>query len=463
MKTRDHHIRRCLLPVLAALSLASGITRAQGPGEDAHANPTATYGENPAGAAARRGLDTAEQKRRRDMVRDYLARQRAELDVVATTVTDSGQVIDWVRPGSQVASGRLATPPPLPEEASADEHRGAVPSTGELAQQQHARGPEGTVPVVRRDIDEVINAMSPPGSLRDFLSKSGNAGDTGEVDSIPAPGDAAHMYAYTSQYISNIGASGYINLWNPYVYPVSEAVDTWGEFSLGQVAVANETDTQEEKETIEAGWQDFPALYGDNYPHLFIYYTTTGYTDSGDYIGGYNRDVKGWVQYARSSFPGMRLTHPSTYDGTQTEMRIIVQKYSGNWWIYANGEWMGYYPGSLFRDDGLGDEANKLAWYGEIVDVDDGYATYTDMGSGSHAAAGFGRAAYMRNLRYLEPVRGAGRDYLGTSSVSNEQCYSLKTSHASGTTWGSYQYWGGPGRINRYSTECGMTFVRLTR
>lgn len=456
---------RFLLPVIAtlAIDLATGAAHAQGAGESGHENPMATYGENEPHATTPRGLDIAELKRRRDMVRDYLVRQREKLDVVATTVTDSGQVIDWIRPESQVASGHLAAPPPLPETPYLPdaEHDNVITSVGELAQQQHARGPAGTVPVVRRDSDEVINAMMPPERLQDFLSKSGNAQDHADINSVPNPGDSAHKYAYSYQYIANLGADGLINVWNPYVQSVSQEIAYWGEFSLGQVAVVNENDVDNEKETVEAGWQDFPAFYGDNYPHLFIYYTTNGYAEKGDNVGGYNRDVDGWVQYSRTTFPAMRLTSSSTYDGTQVELRIIVKNYYGNLWIYANNEWIGYYPGSLFRKDGLRSEANKVSWYGEIVDADDGYATYTDMGSGSHAAAGYRKAAYMRNLKYFETNRGLPSDYRGTPIVSDSRCYSLATWYASGGSWGSYQFWGGPGRISRYSTDCGSpTIVR---
>lgn len=465
MIIRQHSNTRLLLSLVATIAMyfATGAAHAEKSGKSAHENPMQNYGERHPRATTPRGLDIAELKRRRNMVRDYLTRQRAQLDIVTTTVTDSGQVIDWIRPESQIASGNLASPPPQPERPHMPdvEHDNVIPSVGELVRQQHARGPAGTVPVVRRDIDEVINAMMPPEHLQDFLSKSGNTQNPANVNSIPNPGDSAHIYAHTSQYIDNLGADGLINVWNPYVQPVSEEIAYWGEFSLGQVAVVNENGTADEKETIEAGWQDFPAFYGDNYPHLFIYYTTNGYTEKGDNLGGYNRDVKGWVQYSRTTFPGMRLTSTSTYDGTQAELRIIVKYYYGNWWLYANNEWIGYYPGSLFRSDGLRSEANKVSWYGEVVDADDGYATYTDMGSGSHAAAGFRKAAYMRNLKYFEVNRGLARDYKGTPFVSDSQCYSLSTWHVSGSSWGSYHFWGGPGRINRYSTGCGgFTFVR---
>ena len=50
-----------------------------------------------------------ELKGRRDRLRAYFAKRRARLHVVDTTVTDSGQVIDWIRPESQVPGGRLAT------------------------------------------------------------------------------------------------------------------------------------------------------------------------------------------------------------------------------------------------------------------------------------------------------------------------------------------------------------------
>jgi len=373
----------------------------------------------------------------REQLRAYLAGRRARLEIVATTVTDSGQVIDWIRPESQVPGGRLATPPPAAAFEGFDE-----PVPLELAFQPHAQGPLGTVPVPRRDLDEVLDGGF-RGDLRDFLSKYGRANDRGAIDDpsrgYEDPGSSAHEYAYTNQSVGNFGGEGYINVWNPYVYKSSE-------FSLGQVAVSRAVNGSP-LQTVECGWQDYKNLYGDNYPHLFVYYTTNGYASQGDNQGGYNRDVDGFVQYSSSTFPGARITWGSTYGGTQYSLQTRVQLYQGNWWIMLNNDWVGYYPATLFSTNGLRNRADSISWYGEIVDVDDGVNSYTDMGSGYHASNGWQWAAYTRNVRYYNVSNGYSYDYNpGSVWASDSDCYSIQNHALSGGSWGSYFWWGGPGK-----------------
>src|SRR6185369_2841619 len=103
------------------------------------------------------------------------------------------------------------------------------------------------------------------------------------------------------------------------------------EFSLIQMALThgNEGGVQ----TVEAGWQVYRDLYGDWVPHLFTFYTTNGHRSNGNNIGGYNRDVDGWVQYSSSIFPGMIFTPTSTPGGSQRMIQIKYQLWEGNWWL----------------------------------------------------------------------------------------------------------------------------------
>src|ERR1700737_5505057 len=69
------------------------------------------------------------------------------------------------------------------------------------------------------------------------------------------------------------------------------------EFSLLQIGLEAETE-RSGRQTAEAGWQEFQDKYGDWIPHLFVYYTTNGYSKNCDNPGGYNQEVKGWIQYS---------------------------------------------------------------------------------------------------------------------------------------------------------------------
>ena len=73
----------------------------------------------------------------------------------------------------------------------------------------------------------------------------------------------------------------------------------------------------------------------------------------------------------------------STPGGQQWELFIKYQLYQGNWWLNVSGEWIGYYPSSLFSDPGLQNQASLIDFYGEIVDSASHLdATKTQMGTG---------------------------------------------------------------------------------
>jgi neprosin-like protein len=182
-------------------------------------------------------------------------------------------------------------------------------------------------------------------------------------------------------------------------------------------------------------------------PHLFGYYTTNGYSANGDNIGGYNRDVDGWIQYSSSIYPGAVSSPNSVRGGAQYVMFIKYQLYQGNWWLNCNNNWIGYYPASLFNKEGLNSQAGKIAFYGEIVDSSDHSGlTNTDMGSGYWPEYRWPWAAYMRNLWYQSDTNGAMSQYnASTVFASDPDLYDIENHMNSGTTWDSYFWLGGPG------------------
>jgi len=209
-------------------------------------------------------------------------------------------------------------------------------------------------------------------------------------------------------------------------------------------------------QTLEAGWTVDHSLNGDGYPHLFTYYTTNGYTSDGNGKGGYNRLQSGWVQYHPSIYPGIRINGISTQGGTQYEFGIKYQLYQGNWWFGFNNVengpwiWLGYYPASLFNG-GLGNIVNQVQFGGEVYSALANTCSTTDqMGSGRHAAAGWSHACYQRLMQVQTNTGGTMANFNGFSFVdaSSASCGLSKYTGSwfmnSGTTWGSYQYFGGP-------------------
>lgn len=375
-----------------------------------------------------------------ELVEYFEARQR-RLEVVATTTTPSGQVIDWIPIGSQVRGGRVAESPPRPESIVTDRERPDERVSFELEQPGVERGPQGTVPILRKQLNRL-----PVTRLEDYLAKHRYVvrefAYSKEGFPVAFPEAAGgHRYAATTQPITAFGAEGGLSLFDPYT-------ETEEDFSLIQVALTNQ---DRALQTVEAGWQECHDIYGDWLPHLFLFYTTNGYSDSGDDLGGYNQDVDGWVQHDDSVYPGAVSAATSVRGGAQFVLRIKFKLWQDNWWFCCGDRWLGYYPARLFMGDEsvfetLGDHADHVHFYGEIFDSDAvGGKTRTDMTSGYWPDDGWQYSGYLHNLR-VQIDRGGKMDlYDGNSFVSDRDMYDLDLHMNSGSNWGSYFWVGGPG------------------
>jgi hypothetical protein len=393
--------------------------------------PKVPYGKPP---LKHRAL-TASQKR--ELIR-YFEERTSRLHVLDTTKTPSGHTLDWVDIRSQHPEAVIATPPPDPKIDTARQ-RGRVTKMArfELQERGAALGPEGTVPYLRVDTKKLRFNKT----LEEFLSKHGHPTVTRSYDGFPLEQPEVggpHDYGATSQAVSCLGGEGFISLFDPYTAHSDE-------FSLSQIAMQADAGDSG-RQTVEAGWQEFRDKYGDWIPHLFVFYTTNGYSKSGDNIGGYNQEVKGWVQYSRSVYPGAISNNVSTPGGAQWELFIKYQLYQGNWWLNVGGEWIGYYPASLFSTPGLRDQADDVYFYGEIVDsASHAGATQTQMGTGYFAEYQWPYAAFQRLLRYQTDANGSMSDYDGSSIITDSKEYDAELHMNSGTNWGSYFWFGGPG------------------
>ena len=387
----------------------------------------------PSTASARCGsLSAAQIQQFAADIAAFFAQNRAKLDVLGTTISPIGMLLDWIDPATQSDAHNVAAiPPPVNLPQLTDPAMTALGSG--LLDAWIAANPN-LVPVPRMDGIASLAQVWSCLSLNDVLSKYGDASDrtappteAGGAESAPDL-NFAHHYASTLQTGALYGSSATLAVAAPYVWRDDE-------FSLAQVALSSRhTGTLQ---TIEVGWQKSRTLYGDDLPHLFVFYTTNGYTSPGNNLGGYNRKVDGWQQVSHKTFPGDAFVSGS-------ELAIWVHMYGGNWWININGEWMGYYPGSLFAPTGLGIASDTVTWYGEILDYRyDNTATYTQMGNGLYAGSS---AAYMRNIQ-VESINQQ-LSYAPTALVDKPNCYSIESHPTSGTAWGSYFYFGGPGKLS---------------
>ena len=378
----------------------------------------------------------------------YFEAKRSELKIVKTTTHPSGQLVDWISRDSQ---GAIAKAPPLSLAKGGTQGGKVTPFSktdtekdvplAELELEGAERGPEGTVPIARQDLKLITGNIT----LAQRMLKS------------PPPGLAkrqtnfakSHWYATVSQIVTNIGGQGVFSLFKAFVQNSND-------FSLIQLGVGRTNVPSPANpaikilQTVEAGWINFPSQISQ--PHLFTYFTTNGYTQFGDYLSGYNRDVKGWVQVDNVLFPGTVFSPLSTDGGTQYAIKLQYLLYQGNWWLFVRDRWIGYYPASLFSNNEadasvtLAANSDFVSFFGEVYQTETALTT-TDMGSGMFPATGWTHSAYIHNIRYASTGVGATDVDLnpGSTRTSDINRYRFEPHMLSGGSWGSYMWLGGPG------------------
>jgi hypothetical protein len=286
--------------------------------------------------------------------------------------------------------------------------------------------PDGSIPMVRLTLDRLTRSRN----LREFFQKTPPIirEDEGLARGKIKPlGDAfQHRHAHASQFVSNVGGSAFVNVWKPVVGPAPG-------FSLGQHWYVSGSGAA--RQTVECGWQVSEQIHGTDGPCLFIYWTRDGYETT----GCYDLTCSAFVQTNPSIVIGGTLAF-SQPGGPQIEYPMGFFLTNGGWWLHFNGQWAGYYPVSLFAGGPHVSGAEIVDFGGETVKG----ATWPPMGSGAFPDAGFGRAAYMRTIIYYPPAGGA-LDCNLSPQQSSPGCYRVNVVNASGTDWGTYLYFGGPG------------------
>ncbi|XP_020097986.1 uncharacterized protein LOC109716818 isoform X3 [Ananas comosus] len=287
--------------------------------------------------------------------------------------------------------------------------------------------PQGTVPVRRIKEEDILRANS----IARFGRKPVAAARRVRRDSTSGGHEHAVGYVMGEQYY---GAKASLNVWSP-------RVATESEFSLSQIWVISGS-FGNDLNTIEAGWQVSPQLYGDDCPRFFTYWTTDAYQET----GCYNLFCAGFVQTNNKIAIGAAISPTSIYNGRQFDISLLVWKdpKHGHWWLeFGSGLLVGYWPSFLFSH--LAQHANMVQFGGEIVNSGTaGSHTSTEMGSGHFAHDGFNRAAYFRNLQIVD----WDNSLIPISNLrllaDHPNCYDIQG--GSNGAWGNYFYYGGPGR-----------------
>ncbi|CAG7873917.1 unnamed protein product [Brassica rapa] len=184
----------------------------------------------------------------------------------------------------------------------------------DITQLWHVNGkcPENTVPIRRTTKQDLYRASS----VESFGMKSQKSipklksYDTTGV--LPQNGHQ-HAIMYVEDGVF-YGAKAKINVWNP-------DVEMPNEFSLAQIWVLG-GNFNSDLNSIEAGWQVSPQLYGDNHTRLFTYWTSDAYQGT----GCYNLLCSGFVQINREIAMGGSISPLSSYGNSQYDITILIWK-----------------------------------------------------------------------------------------------------------------------------------------
>ncbi|KAH0460777.1 hypothetical protein IEQ34_008352 [Dendrobium chrysotoxum] len=360
-----------------------------------------------------------------------------------------GDIIDCVNVSHQPAfdhplfrNHTIQARPSFHPEAQYDESKSASnlsssshnkQSSKQISQLWHKNGrcPENTIPIRRTKEEDVLRASS----LKSYGKKKHRTIPfplSSDPDLINENGHE-HAISYVEGDVY-YGAKATMNIWNPQVQQSNE-------FSLSQLWILGGS-FGVDLNSIEAGWQVSPDLYGDRNTRLFTYWTSDSYQAT----GCYNLLCSGFVQINNEIAVGSSISPISNYGGSQYDITILVWKdpKEGNWWMQiGENHVLGYWPSFLFSY--LADSASMVEWGGEIVNTEaDGHHTSTQMGSGHFPVEGFGKASYFKNIQIVDSSNNL-RSPKGIGTYAKESsCYDIQNDQNG--DWGNYFFYGGPGR-----------------
>ncbi|XP_057837074.2 protein neprosin isoform X3 [Cryptomeria japonica] len=236
-------------------------------------------------------------------------------------------------------------------------------------------------------------------------------------------------------------AQGRFNIWEPYVAP--------NDFSLGQIWLVQDQRLPT-RQTIEAGWEVYPAHYGDSRPRLFVYWTNDDYKST----GCRNAECPGFVlSNGAQNYLGQPIDQVSEDGKDQIDKLISIKREilqgEAIWSLYIEDNVVGYWPGSLFSS--LAESTNVVQYGGEVLHSTNDIGTpfsKTHMGSGHFSQEGFSKAAYIRDIQ-MHNSNNALVYPQESIIVGKPLCYNLTLGiDNTNSEWGHYMFFGGPGGDN---------------
>jgi hypothetical protein len=172
---------------------------------------------------------------------------------------------------------------------------------------------------------------------------------------------------------------------------------------------------------VEIGWHVDVRVNGDAQPRLFVFHWIDGQPTC------YN--ACGWVQVSTTNRPGMRVTPGESAD-------YLIKRQGEDWWLYYNGDALGYFPGSLWTEAGTSyTGVGHAQWFGEIAASSPD--SCSEMGNGV-----FGNDPSATTMSNLTLVSASGAEVPANAeigTISNPSYYNI------GQTSPTSFAFGGPG------------------
>ncbi|KAG8060540.1 hypothetical protein GUJ93_ZPchr0002g23574 [Zizania palustris] len=228
--------------------------------------------------------------------------------------------------------------------------------------------PIGTVPILRNNVDNM--AVQHAGST---LASNGEQFE-----------EAGIKY-WDDRLIYGTQAS--INVYAPYVNETSKDLSaSWLQISNGP---------KDRPVGIGAGSWVFPSLSGDSHPRFHI-----KWDDEFQVKSCIDHSCQGFIQVSRRVGLGGRIHPVSVYNGKQYVINVSILKDpdTSNWWLSYGKENIGYWPKRNFR---FMRHYGDYAYWGGFVQGPTASSNPPQMGSGHFASEGYGKAAYINNIRIL--------------------------------------------------------------
>lgn len=316
---------------------------------------------------------------------------------------DGASVMDCIpfeqQPAVRNLTGPIAGLPSLAEltEQPAPVEDRAAPGPDEKdAHGNRMSGPEGTVALRRLTLMELTRLRSLDDLFRRTPSVTANAA---------AP--ATRLSALGTQAIQNWGATALMSVWRPAA----------GKSSMSCSLMRCVAGSGDQTQCVEAGWQVAPYLYGDPYPHFYVYWTPDNFK-----TGGYNSN---FVLTSTQWPPGKTLPTGSPQQPYGIALDWLYYATYG-WILQVNKIGIGHFPQSLFNNGPLTQGGLSVQFGGEVSNSDaTGSEPWPQMGSGAYASQGTGQAASQSSVQYRAKDTYAANPAHLTIRSDSTACYTI--------------------------------------